>query len=410
MMQPVTVAYPPVAPIGLTYEPLTGTLSWTDNSITETAFSVQKSDDGGATWIEVDRVERALIDPNTKGSNESVAVGAGLTAGQFRVVAENTVGDTFSYANPNINEIAAPDTGFPHVTTTSNSDVLTLGELAPAAPTNLSATLDTTVPQVNLAWSDNATNETSYIVERSDNGSAFTQIASLAADSVSYADATVAFGNIYEYQVAAVNGGGSSYSNIAAVDWTAAVPADPTGLAASVLSATQVQLDWTDNATNETGYTVERCTGLNCTGFASIATLAADTVTYIDGTVAASNDYSYRVLATNGVGSSGPSNVASVTVALPPAPTNLAATNITRTSFTFNWAYNFPQPDGFEIQISTNSGFTAIVQSFPDVGADLTSQLISGLSRNTRYYVRIRGINAVGVGPWSTTLQVRTAK
>jgi hypothetical protein len=110
------------------------------------------------------------------------------------------------------------------------------------------------------------------------------------------------------------------------------------------------------------------------------------------------------------VGPSGPSNVASVSITVPPAPTNLSASNITRTGFTFNWVYNFPQPDGFEIQVSTNSSFTTIVQTFPDVNADQTSLIISGLTRNTRYYVRIRGFNAVGVGPWSATLQVRTAR
>ena len=77
----------------------------------------------------------------------------------------------------------------------SNSEVRHRGEPAPAAPTGLTATLDTTVPQVNLAWTDNATNETGYVVERSDNGGAFTLIATLPADIVSYTDTTVASGN-----------------------------------------------------------------------------------------------------------------------------------------------------------------------------------------------------------------------
>jgi hypothetical protein len=89
-------------------------------------------------------------------------------------------------------------------------------------------------------------------------------------------------------------------------------------------------------------------------------------------------------------------------------PLNLSAANITRSSFTLNLEYPFTQPDGFEVQIATNSSFSSIAQTFPDVGADLTSLDINGLSRNTRYYVRIRGFNAVGMGLWSTTLQVRT--
>jgi len=301
--------------------------------------------------------------------------------------------------------------GFPTITTKSAYAVV-VQATPPTAPSDLTATLDGTVPQVNLSWTDNADNETGFVVERSDNGGAFAVIATLpGTDITSYSDTNVAFGNIYEYQVAATNAvGQSGYSNTAAVDMTGTPPADPTNLAAEVLSATQVGLSWTDNATNETSYTVERCTGAGCTDFAGIASLPADSVSYADGTVASPNSYSYRVLATNGAGSSGPSNVVSLSVTVPPAPTNLSATNVTRTGLTLNWQANFPQPDGFEVQISTNSSFTAIVQTFPDVNADQTSLVVNGLVRNTRYYIRIRAFNAVGAGPWSTVLNVRTAK
>ena len=413
MMRPQAVAVPPVAPSSLTFTDNgdgTATLAWSDNSIAETAYVVQTSTDG-VNWLDVARFDVPLTPgPNSTGPM-SYVLSAWAVGDQYRVVAENTVGDTFDYANPGVNEITAPDTGFPHVTATSSSEVVIVGgEPAPAAPTGLTATLDETIPQVNLAWTDNATNETDYIVERSDNGGAFAVIATLGGpDFVSYADTTVAFGNHYEYQVAAVNAGGSSYSNIVAVDWTGAAPASPTNLAATVLSATQVQLDWTDNALNETGYVVERSDDGGAT-FAVVATLGADTVSYVDGTVGAGNSYTYQVAATNAAGNSGYSNQASVSIILPDAPINLSATNISRTGFTLNWEYPFPQPDGFEIQVSTNSNFNSIVQSFPDVNADQTSLVISGLSRNTRYYVRIRGFNAIGVGLWSTTLQVRTSK
>jgi len=413
MMQPVSVAYPPLAPSGIIFTDNgdgTATLAWNDNSIAETAYVIQVSTDG-ANWLDVARNDVPLTSgPNSTGPM-SYVLSTWAMGDQYRVVAENTVGDTFNYANPNINELTAPSTGFPHVTVTSNSEVVIVGEPAPAAPTGLTAVLNETTipPQVDLAWTDNATNETSYVVERSDNGGAFAQIATLPADSMSYADAAVASGNHYEYQVAAVNAGGSSYSNIAAVDWTGAVPADPTNLAATVLSATQVQLDWTDNALNETGYVVERSNDGGTT-FAVVATLGADTVTYIDGTVGAGNSYIYQVAATNLAGNSGYSNPATVSIVLPDAPINLSTTGVSRTGFTLNWEYPFPQPDGFEIQIASNSNFSTIVQSFPDVGADLTSQLVSGLSRNTRYYIRIRAFDAVGMSLWSQTLQVRTSK
>jgi titin len=282
--------------------------------------------------------------------------------------------------------------------------------LPPAAPSNLTATPDLNVPQVSLRWTDNATNETGFVVVRSDNGGAFVQIAALpGADIVSYTDANVVLNHLYEYQVAATNAVGTSgYSNIAQADLTGTPPAAPTNLLAQVLSATQVGLSWTDRASNETGFVVER--SANGGAFVQIATPPANSVSYTDGTVAAGNSYIYRVAATNAVGMSAYSNQATVTVAVPPAPLNLSATNVSRTGLTLRWQYPFPQPDGFTVQVATDSGFTTIVQTFPDVGADLTSLVISGLSRNTRYYIRIRGFNAVGVGPWSATLTVKTVK
>jgi hypothetical protein len=79
-----------------------------------------------------------------------------------------------------------------------------------------------------------------------------------------------------------------------------------------------VSLTWTDNATNETGFAVERCTGVNCdqdvTNFVQIAAPGArsktGSVTYVDATVIAGNVYSYRVKAVNGTASSGYTNTA----------------------------------------------------------------------------------------------------
>ena len=85
--------------------PLTGTLSWTDNSLSETAFVVEKSQDGGISWTEVGRIDRVLTDPNTTGGTESFTDPAWVMGDQFRVVAQNTVGDTWDYADPNLNEI-----------------------------------------------------------------------------------------------------------------------------------------------------------------------------------------------------------------------------------------------------------------------------------------------------------------
>ena len=74
----------------------------------------------------------------------------------------------------------------------------------------------------------------------------------------------------------------------------------------------KVRLAWVDNATDETGYTVERCSGNGCTGFAPIAALPADSVSYVDAGVARATVYRYRVMATAPAGNSPYSNTVRV--------------------------------------------------------------------------------------------------
>ena len=58
--------------------------------------------------------------------------------------------------------------------------------------------------KVNLTWTDAATNETGYLLERSANGGAFTSLASLSANAGSYVDGTPEFGYRYTYRLTAV--------------------------------------------------------------------------------------------------------------------------------------------------------------------------------------------------------------
>jgi len=86
-------------------------------------------------------------------------------------------------------------------------------------------------------------------------------------------------------------------------------PADPTGLYATGVSQTQIDLNWTDNATDEATYTVQRSDD-GTTGWADLATLlAANTVTYPDASVTAGQKKFYRVKAVNAFGDSAYSNI-----------------------------------------------------------------------------------------------------
>lgn len=131
MMRPVSFVLAPKAPDTVTVDPLTNTVTWTDRSLNETAFLVQKSTDGGTTWVDVGTVSRLFLDPlnavlldpvplpNTAGDTVTLTDTDIEAGAHYRVVAQNTVGDTWDYADPNVNEIVSG--GFPTVTATGTS-------------------------------------------------------------------------------------------------------------------------------------------------------------------------------------------------------------------------------------------------------------------------------------------------
>jgi hypothetical protein len=85
----------------------------------------------------------------------------------------------------------------------------------PAAPTNLTATAVSRT-QINLAWSDNADNEVSQIIERSTNGASYTPIATVGANVTFFASGGLGANKKYYFRVRAANEAGmSAYSNVA---------------------------------------------------------------------------------------------------------------------------------------------------------------------------------------------------
>jgi hypothetical protein len=73
-------------------------------------------------------------------------------------------------------------------------------------------------------------------------------------------------------------------------------PAAASALGTSGVTSTQITLGWTDNASNETGFKIERQTG-GLGAYTVIATVPANATTYTDYGLAAGTQYSYRVLA-----------------------------------------------------------------------------------------------------------------
>jgi hypothetical protein len=191
-------------------------------------------------------------------------------------------------------------------------------------------------------------------------------------------------------------------------------PLAPTNLVATPMSGPRVGLTWRDNATDETGFVIERCTVVtppSCTAFAQIAAPGPKTstgnVSYTDSTVAFGASYLYRVKAFNATGDSAYVTLASAVLvpAIPAAPTAFtvsvvkAGANYTAT-LTWTAAAN---PTTFTIQRAGNATFTSSLNTSTAAGTARTAT--QTLKANTTYYFRIRANNSIGgFSAWKTAL------
>src|SRR5574341_926351 len=314
----------------------------------------------------------------------------------------------------------------------------------PRAPTSLAGVVtgNANNPSVDLTWMDNALKEAQFTIQRASDANFATGLTSFNFSNptptttglVAFQDKTVAPNDRYWYRVAAIGPpvgdmftagfptmSADSVSNTieVLVGATPGTPTAPTNLAAVLLPGPLVSLTWVDNATNETAFSVERCTVLppasDCATFARIAAPGARRntggVTYVAATIALGSTYLYRVAALNGAGLSAYSPVPPATVsvslpAVPPAPTSftVAAVKATGNNYTatLNWA-SATDPVDFTIQRAENLSFTTRLSTFTVAGTLRTLQ--QTVDRNTVYYYRIRANNgAGGSSAWANAL------
>ncbi|MDQ3665648.1 MAG: fibronectin type III domain-containing protein, partial [Acidobacteriota bacterium] len=284
---------PPAAPSSLTATVLSSSqisLSWTDNSNNEDSFRIERCQGVGCTTFS----EITTVGPNiTNYSN------TGLTASttyQYRVRAYNSGGNS----NYSITASATTSAASP-----------------PTAPSSLTATVASS-SQINLSWTDNSNNEDSFRIERCQGVgcTTFSEITTVGPNIISYSNTGLTASTTYGYRVRSYNGGGNSaYSNTASVTTSAPPPVAPSNLTATVASTSQIDLSWTDNSNDETGFRIERCQDVGCTNFTEIATVGPNLVSYSNTGLTAATTYQYRVRAYNSGGNSAYSNTASVTTA-----------------------------------------------------------------------------------------------
>ncbi|HEV3339043.1 MAG TPA: fibronectin type III domain-containing protein, partial [Pirellulales bacterium] len=152
-----------------------------------------------------------------------------------------------AYGNSTYNPNTA-GTGTAGGTTGAYRLELLLSNSAPlAAPTGLTATASGS-SQINLSWSAVAA-ATGYTIQRSANGSTgWATDATVASGTTTYSDTGLTAGASYYYRAQAADA--DSISAYSAQASATTVPPAPTGLSATAVSPTQINLSWTNQASN----------------------------------------------------------------------------------------------------------------------------------------------------------------
>jgi len=277
--------------------------------------------------------------------------------------------------------------------------------LAPVqnAPTNLAST------SVTLNWTD-VVGETGYEVWRKEGAAGTWGVLSPkpGQNVVTFNDSGLTPNTQYSYKIRAFNSSGSSADSTEQAVLTKFVA--PTLTAASGVSATEIDLAWSDVA-GETGYTVEyaSCSYSNSsptlcstyltstsgwTTWTTAATLAADTTTYRKASLVAGTAYRFRVTATVTGNSSLASNIrGSWTTLAQPVVTIVPASE---TSLTISWVDITGETNyTVERKLSTDSVWGAAAAACTALNTNVLSCTDTGLALQTAYDYRLKAYNTV---------------
>ena len=211
--------------------------------------------------------------------------------------------------------------------------------------------------------------------------------------------------------------------------------ASPTNLTVTSLSSTDLELNWRDNADNETAYKIYRTNvgpvssasirvnqvnnkfmhgvSAKAMAMALVAELPADSTSYLDSGLEAGHEYQYIVEAVNEFGASESNSANGVTEpAAPPAqtiplpPTGLQAASASASTIALNWNDNSDNGDGFKVfQSDSQSGpWTQIGL----LNSQSTTFNADNLSASTTYFFQVLAFNGAGDSLPSNTASATT--
>lgn len=229
------------------------------------------------------------------------------------------------------------------------------GAVVPADPSGVSAS-QLTVTSVRVSWNDNAINEDEYRVYRSKDGGAYSLHATLGSSVESYDDTGLTEGSEYCYKVAAANEQGESTQVGPACETPLSdEPAAPSSVRADTVSASEIDVLWTDESDNEDEFKIYRRL-YGTSSWTLAGTVGANVESFRDSGLDEATEYEYRVDACNTGGCTTGTSVGSAdnrATTQFKAPSNLEkSVKNSGTNFeyvTFSWTNNSSEYSEVEI-------------------------------------------------------------
>jgi subtilisin family serine protease len=312
--------------------PNTANLTWTDNTAGEVGFDIERSTTSATTGFAV--VGTAAANATAFTHTNGVISGP---VNWYRVVARMSPTQRTDPSN--------------------SASVMTM-----AAPTNLTVTPTSPNPfGFTLAWVDNTTIESGYVVERSTSAvTGFAVIATLPASATSYNDFTGLVENTrYFYRVAAtLNNFNSAYSNVANGVTGLTAPSDAS---AAGFSPNANIIRWRDNSNGESGFRIDASV-IGGSGFYFAGSAPANSTSFVHAGLNPDVRLFYRVSPVGLLGDVAAFSNESVATTFPAAATNLNATPISSSEVRLNWVDNSTTEIGYEIyrSMSATGAFTLL--------------------------------------------------